>query len=119
MKVTALVFIILFGSCPLAFAQSSIGGRSNGAAGVVSGNSTGWTGSALSNGSTVSGTGGGPGANTSNALNHGTTGNNLGATNTAPSAAQGAASTGNAVNTPAANQAEEELSNPDTGIVKK
>lgn len=73
MKVTALVFIILFGSCPLAFAQSSIGGRSNGAA-VVSGNSTGWTGSALSNGSTVSGTGGGPGANTSNALNHGTTG---------------------------------------------
>jgi hypothetical protein len=76
-------------------------------------------GGTLSNGSTINGTGGSPGANTSNALNHGTTGNNLGATSTAPTAAQGAASTGNAVNTPAANQAQQNLGNTDTGILKK
>jgi hypothetical protein len=121
MKVATLALSFLLGSCPLALAQTAAGGSSAGAssAGAAMGNSTGSTGSTLSNGSTISGTGGGPGANTSNALNHGTTGNNLGATTTAPTASQGAASTGNAVNTPAANQAQQKLSNPDTGILKK
>ena len=124
MKIGTLVVGILLGSCTFALAQSvggaSGGGSSAGAssAGTSTGNSTGSTGSTLSNGSTISGTGGGPGANTSNALNHGTTGNSLGATTTAPTAAQGAASTGNAVNTPAANQAEQKLSTPDTGILR-
>jgi hypothetical protein len=116
MKIATLAFSILLGSCSVALAQSAggtAGGSSAGAnAGSAMGNSTG-------SGSTLSGTGGGPGSNTSNALNHGTTGNNLGATTKAPNVAQGAASTGNAVNTPAANQAQQRLSNPDTGILKK
>ena len=116
MKIITLVAGILLSSCSLAIAQTAGGGSASSAA---TGNSTGSTGSTLSNGNTISGTGGGPGANTSNALNHGTTGNNLGATPTAPTASQGASSTGNAVNTPAANQAQQKLSNPDTGILKK
>lgn len=121
MKVTTLALSFLLGSCSLALAQTAGGGTSVGAssAGAATGNSTGSTGSTLTNGSTISGTGGGLGINSSNALNHGTTANNLGATSTAPTAAQGAVSTGNAVNTPAANQAQQKLSNPDTGILKK
>jgi len=121
MKAPRLALIVLLGSCTLALAQTSGGGSSAGAsrAGAATGGATGYTGSNLSNGSTISGTGGGPGANTSNALNHGTTSNNPGATTSAPTAAQGGASTGNAVNTPVANQAEEKLASPDTGILKK
>ena len=107
MKALRLALILLLGGCTIALAQTSIGGSSAGAS--KAGAATGYTGSTLSNGSTISGTGGGPGPNTSNALNHGTTGNSLGATTTVPTAAQGEASTGNAINTPAANQAEENL----------
>ena len=75
------------------------------------------TGSTLSNGSTINGTGGSPGPNTSNALNHGTTGNNLGVPQT--SAGPAAASHGNAVDTPAANSAAQSLGNTDAGVLKK
>ena len=68
--------------------------------------------SRYSTGQTVDGTDGSPGPNTSNALNHGTTGSNMGAT----SATQGAVSHGNAVDTPAANSATNSLGNTDTGI---
>jgi len=71
-------------------------------------------GSTLSNGGTISGTGGSPGPSTSNALAHGTTGNNLGALQTGgtPSVA---ASHGNAVDTPTANAATQSLGNTDAG----
>jgi hypothetical protein len=65
----------------------------------------------------MNGTGGSPGSNTSNALNHGTTGNDLGTPQT--SAGSVAASHGNAVDTPAATSASHSLSNTDTGILKK
>jgi hypothetical protein len=119
MKIIPLIIGILLIHSPFALAQTGGGSAGASSAGTATGNSTGSTGSTLSNGSTISRTGGGPTSNTSNALNHGTTGNNLGATTTAPTAAQGAASTGNAVNTPAANQAQQKLSNPNTGIIKK
>jgi hypothetical protein len=124
MKTTTLIVSILLGSCSLAFAQSSSGAAGSGssAGAASSGAATGAGGSpggTLSDGSTVNGTGGSPGANTSNALNHRTTGNNFGGTSTAPTASQGAPSTGNAVNTHAANQAQQSLGSTDTGILKK
>ena len=85
-------------------------GRVDGAGGAA--------GSTLSNGNTISGTGGSPGPNTSNALNRGAAANNMGA----PQASRGAtepASQGNAVDTPAANAATQNLGNTDTGILKK
>ena len=63
-----------------ALAQSSgatSAGSSTGATGAG-----GAAGSSLSNGSTISGTGGSPGPNTAKALSRGTTGNNLGAPQT-------------------------------------
>jgi len=69
----------------------------------------------LSSGQAVNGTGGSPGPNTSNALSHGTTGNNMGATPTN----QAPAPAGNAVNTSAANSATNNLGNTNTGILKK
>jgi hypothetical protein len=107
MKIFAMVLSLYLGSCSLAFAQVS-GGSSAGSSAGPSGTAVGST---LSNGSTISGTGGSPGPNTSNALGHGTTGNNLGApqTGVAPGAA---ASHGNAVDTPAANAATQSLATP-------
>jgi hypothetical protein len=106
-----LVLCLCLGSCSYAFAQSSSGssaGSSTGASGTA--------GSTLSNSSMISGTGGSPGPNTSNALNHRTTGNNLGApSNSNPAAA----SHSNAVNTPAANSATQNLGSTKTGILKK
>ena len=71
-----------------------------------------------SNGSVVNGTGGSPGPNTSTALNHGITGNGAVA-NQPGSNANTPASSGNAVNTPAANKAVNDLGNTNTGILKK
>jgi hypothetical protein len=123
MKTTTLFVGILLGSCSFALAQSSggaaSGASSGGAASSGAAGAGGSTGTTLSNGSTINGTGGTPGSNTSNALNHGTTGNNLGATTTTPNVSPGPASTGNAVNTPAANQATQSLGSTDTGILKK
>jgi hypothetical protein len=72
----------------------------------------------MSSSGTVNGTGGSPGPNTSNALSHGTTGNNLGNpgnnSNTATES-----SSGTSYNNPTANQAVKSLGNTDTGILKK
>jgi hypothetical protein len=108
MKTLAVALGVYLGTCCYTLAQTSAGGGSYGAAGA---------GSTLSNGTTISGTGGSPGPNTANALTKGTTGANLGAprTDNAPSAA----THGNAVNTPAANSAIQSLGNTETGIVKK
>jgi hypothetical protein len=75
-------------------------------------------GSTLSNGSTISGTGGSPGPNTANVLGKGTTGNNLGAPQTGGVGAA-PASHGNAVDTPAAKAATQNLGNTDAGVLKK
>ena len=87
-----------------------LGRQFNGSAG-------GTAGSSLSSVGTINGTGGSPEPNTSNALNQRTTGNNLGAPQTG--AGSGPASHGNAVDTPAANSAAQNLGNTDTGILKK
>jgi hypothetical protein len=109
MRVACLFYSIYLGACSVALAQTgSSGGGTSGAS----------SGSTLSNGSTISGTGGAPGPNTSNALKNGTTGNNLGTSHT-PSAGGPAATSGNAVNTPAANRATQSLGNTDTGILRK
>jgi hypothetical protein len=102
---------LYLGTCSCSLAQSSAGGASAGTPGAGGGGST------LSNGSTISGTGGSPGPNTANALNKGTTATNLGTPRT--DNASSSATQGNAVNTPAANNAIRTLGNTDTGIVKK
>ncbi|MGE9007889.1 hypothetical protein ACO2JO_04870 [Leptospira interrogans] len=112
MKTAAFILALSIATFPQAFAQSSSGGSagSTGASGAA--------GSTLSNGNTISGTGGSPGPNTSNALNRGTTGNNLGAPpGRAP--AGPAATHGNAVDTPAAKAATQNLGNTDAGVLKK
>ena len=107
MKVGWLFLSVYLGACSYALAQS-----------VGSSGTSGASGSTLSNGSTISGTGGSPGPNTSNALRQGTTGNNLGAPQT-PGTGTAAASHGNAVDTPVANRATQSLSNTDAGVLKK
>jgi hypothetical protein len=109
MKVMSVLAALYFATCSLTVAQTSTGSSAGptGAAGA--------SGSTLSNGSTISGTGGSPGPN---ALNRGTMGNNMGAPQSSVSPA-GPASHGNAVDTPAANAAIQNLGNPDTGILKK
>lgn len=112
MKMVTIVVALYLGTCSLACAQSSAGSAagSSGAGGAA--------GSTLSNGSTISGTGGSPGPNTSKALNRGMTGNNLGAPPNRPSAGP-AATHGNAVDTPAAKAATQNLGNTDAGVLKK
>jgi len=114
MKVARLVAAFYLGTCAIAFAQSSAGSAA-GSTGTGGGAATGST---LSNGTTINGTGGSPGPNTSDALNRGTTGSNMGvpqtgATGTAP------VSHGNAVDTPAANAATQNLGSTDAGVLKK
>ena len=107
MKIALLTLALCIAAFSQAFAQNSSG--STGASGA--------TGSTLSNRSTISGTGGSPGPNTSNALHHGTTGNNLGTQNGTSGPAAG--THGNSVDTPAAQSATQSLGNTDTGILKK
>lgn len=73
-------------------------------------------GGTLSRGGTINGTGGSPGPNTSNALNHGTTGNNLGVNQ--PDRSDGSSSSPG-YNSPAAKAAVDKLGNTETGILKK
>jgi hypothetical protein len=100
---------IYLGTSALAFAQTSSAG-STGAGGAA--------GSTLSNGNTISGTGGSPGPNNSNSLNRGTTGSNMGAPQTG-AGATAPVSHGNAVDTPAANAAIQNLGNTDARFLKK
>jgi hypothetical protein len=108
MKIVSLVLSVYLATCCGAFAQTSAGSSTGSAGGAA--------GSSLSSGGTINGTGGSPGPNTSNALKR-TTGNDLGAPQTGAGSAQ--ASHGNAVDTPAANRAAQNLGNTDTGILKK
>lgn len=113
MKLAAVAIGVLLcsSSCGLAQSAGSAGGSASGGTGTSA--ATGASANTLSNGSTINGTVGSPGANTSNALNRGTTGNNQGVqANPSPAA-------GNAVNTPAANAAVQSLGNTDTAILKK
>jgi hypothetical protein len=123
-----LLSAVLIASLPFgaALGQSSSGGgggsAGGGAAGAGASSATGAAsgvgGRAGFNGSMVNGTGGSQVQNTSEALNRGSTGNNMGAPQTggAPGAP---ASHGNAIDTPAANSAVQSLSNTDAGILKK
>ena len=71
-----------------------------------------------SSGGVVNGTGGSATPNTADALSRGSSGNAMGAIQTNPSP-NTSLSSGNAVNTPAANSAVNSLSGTDTGILKK
>jgi hypothetical protein len=114
MKIASVVFafFLLVAWSPVS-AQTAAGSSagSTGAGGAA--------GTTLSNGSTINGTGGSPGPNTANALNHGTTGKNMGSSpqNGVPSPAAG--THGNAVDTPAAQSATQSLGNTDAGVLKK
>ena len=112
MKVICIALGVSLAACSFALAQSSGGTSAGSSAGA------GGSGSTLSNGSTISGTGGAPGPNTANALGKRTTGNNLGAPQTG-GAGTAPASHGNAVDTPAANAATQSLGNTDAGVLKK
>ena len=113
MKVISLTLSVYLAACSYALAQSSAGASAGSSAGTG-----GSAGSTLSNGSTISGTGGSPAPNTANALGKGTTGNNLGAPQTS-GAGSAPASHGNAVDTPAAKAATQSLGNTDAGVLKK
>jgi hypothetical protein len=108
MKIFSLTLSVYLAACSSAHAQNPGGGTGPGAA----------AGSTLSNGSTISGTGGSPGPNTANALGKGTTGNNLGAPQM-NGAGPAPASHGNAVDTPAANAATQSLGSIDAGVLKR
>jgi hypothetical protein len=114
MKIICFALGVSLAACSYALAQSS-GGTSAGSAGASGASGSGST---LSNGSTISGTGGSPGPNTASALGKGTTGNNLGVPQTG-GAGPAPASHGNAVDTPAANAATQSLGNTDAGVLKK
>jgi hypothetical protein len=102
-KIALLTLALCIAAFSPAFAQNS--GGSTGASGA--------TGSTLSNGSTISGTGGSPGPHTSNALNHGTTGNNIGMPQNGASV-PAAGTHCNAVDAPTAQSATKSLGNTNT-----
>ena len=112
MRFTAIALLAMLCTGDSAIAQSAGGSSLPTGAG-------GQAGSTLSNGSTINGTGGSPGPNTSNALNHGTTGSTLGTPQTGTSPPGAAASHGNAVDTPAANAATQNLGSTDAGVLRK
>jgi hypothetical protein len=117
MNYIAVVLSLLIGGSSLAFAQTasgSSGAGSAGSGGPATG-STGYAGGTLSTGHTISGTAGSSGPNTGNAISQGATGIDVGAS----SVTQAPTSHDNAVDTPAANNATNSLSNTDTGILKK
>ena len=70
----------------------------------------------MSGSGTVNGTGGSPGPNTSNALNHQTTGNRLGGPDRNENNGSSSPASGY-VNDPTMNKAVRDLGNTDTGIV--
>ena len=107
-----LVVLSLLVSCSsLALAQ--IAGGSSGGGSAASG-ATGYTGGTLSTGHTISGTAGSLDPSPGTALSHGATGD-AGASSVTPPPT----SHDNAVDTPAAKDAANRLSNTDTGILKK
>jgi hypothetical protein len=113
----AVILILLVGGSSLALAQSAGGSSSGGSAasGTAAAGSTGYAGGTLSTGHTISGTAGNSGPNVGNALSRAATGADVDAS----SVTQAPTSHDNAVDTPAANRAMENLGNTDIGILKK
>ena len=116
MNYIAVILTLLVGGSSLALAQTS-GGSSGGgsaASGSAATGSSGYAGGTLSTGHTVSGTAGSSGPTPGNALSHAATGDA-----DASSVTQPPTSHDNAVDTPAAKDAANSLSNTDTGVLKK
>jgi hypothetical protein len=117
MNYIAVILILLVGGSSHVLAQTA-GGSSGGgsaASGDAAPGSTGYAGRTLSTGHTISGTAASSGPNTRSALRHGATGSDAGAS----SVTQPPTSHDNAVDTPAASSATNNLGNTDTGILKK
>jgi hypothetical protein len=116
MNYILLVLSLLVGGSSLALAQTAGGSTGGGSAssGSAATGSTGYAGGTLSTGHTVSGTAGSSGPTTGNALSHAATGDG-----DASSVTQPPTSRDNAVDTPAAKDATNSLSNTDTGILRK
>ena len=116
MSYILLIASLLLGGSSLALAQTA-SGSSDGASstnGRAATGSSGYAGGTLSTGHTVSGTGGYSSPTPGNALGHAATGDT-----DASSVTQPPTSHDNAVDTPAAKDATNSLSNTHTGILKK
>jgi hypothetical protein len=113
----AVFLILLIGGSSLALAQTAGGSSSGGsvASGTSAKGSTGYQDGTLSTGHTISGTAGSSNPNGGNALGHAATGGDVDAS----SVTQAPTSHDNAVDTPAANRAINNLGNTDVGILKK
>ncbi|UPK31269.1 hypothetical protein [Bradyrhizobium sp. 195] len=112
----AVILILFISGSSLALAQSTGGSSSGGpaASGTAAVGSTGYAGSTLSTGHAISGTRGSSGPKLGNALSHAATGDA-----DASSVSPAPTSHDNAVDTPAAERAIENLGNTDIGILKK
>ena len=112
----AVILILLICGSSLALAQTAGGSSSGGSAasGTSATGSSGYGDGTLSTGHTISGTAGSLDPSPGTALSHGATGD-AGASSVTPPPT----SHDNAVDTPAAKDAANRLSNTDTGILKK
>jgi hypothetical protein len=117
MNYIPIVLSLLIGASSLALAQTAGGSSGGGPAASTTGatGASGYAGGTLSTGHTISGTAGSSDPNPGNALNHAATGSD----GDASSVTQAPTSHHNAVDTPAANNAANNLGNTDTGILKK
>ena len=116
MSCNLVILSLLVGTSSLALAQTA-GGSSGGgsaASGSAATGSSGYAGGTLSTGHTLSGTAGSSGPTPGNALSHAATGDADASSVTQPSTSHD-----NAVDTPAAEDATNSLSNTNTGILKK
>lgn len=116
MNHVVVILILLVGGPSLASAQSAGGSSSGGlaASGTAATGPTGYEGSTLSTGQTISGTGSSSGPNVGNSLSHAATGDvDASSVKPAPTTHD------NAVDTPAAERAIKNLGNTDVGILKK
>ena len=117
MSYILIVLSLLVGGSSLALAQTA-GGSSGGgsaASGSAASGSSGYAGGTLSTGHDVSGTAGSSDPNPGNALSHAATGDPPDAS----SVTQPPTSHDNAVDTPAAKDATNRLSNTNAGVLKK
>ncbi len=110
----AVILILLLGGSSLAVAQST-GGSSSGGSAPSGTAATGYRDGALSTGHTISGAAGSSGPNLGNELSRAATGGDVDAS----SVTQAPTSHDNAVDTPAAERAINNLGNTDVGILKK
>lgn len=113
----AIILILLVGGSSVALAQTGAGSSSSGSAasGTSATRSTGYEDGTLSTGHAISGTAGSSSPNVGNALSHTGTGGDVDASSVTPAPT----SHDNAVDTPAANRAIENLGNTSVGILKK